>query len=238
MGKWLILVWLLLPLSRAFAGTPCDGVERDLGLTAEQIVTLKANIGPQVNATKIDIINVFKMKGWSVIYIDTHNSDETYLFFTGDILTSHYVTEWSGAATIFEGAELTTQFKQNAPGIPEHLAQCMAWHIAEQGKLPGVYSSLKVHPETFDILGDEMLFTLAEEGKYWVVYQHAEGGVTKPVVAPVKIDSTTGHFTFRLPGEMASLGEFHGRITEDDDLLGIFDNGYSVKLPRKASFWQ
>lgn len=37
-------------------------------------------------------------------------------------------------------------------------------------------------------------------------------------------------------GEVASLGEFHCRVTEDDDLLGIFDNGYSVKLPRKASF--
>ena len=102
----------------------------------------------------------------------------------------------------------------------------------------GVYSSLEIHSDSFDVLGDEMTISHADGGKHWVVFQHAEGSVNAPQVASLKVDASTGHFTFRLTGEMAAWGEFHGRITEDDDLIGIFDNGYSVKLPRKASFWQ
>lgn len=238
MNRW-ILLGLILPLSCVWAQTPCSGVDRDLGMTIEQITALKENIGSQINSKEIDILNVFKEKGWLVLYVETHNSDETYFFFSGDPLTSHYVTEWSGAATIFEGPELTEQFKKEAVGIPEHLARCIAWHIAEQGKLPGVYSNLKADPASFTISGDEMMFGFAEaENTYWVVFQHAQGVGTQPMIVPVAADGTTGHFSFHLPDPMASWGEFHGWITEEDELIGIFDNGYSVKLPRKASFWQ
>lgn len=208
MNKWLLLGWLMLPLSFAFARTPCDGVDRDLGLTPQQVEILKANIGSQVNSKNIDILNVFKEQNWSVIVIDSHNADETFLFFAGDALTERFKTQWSGAATIFEGTELTEQFIREAPGIPVHLATCIAWKIAVQGKLPGVYSNMKVVTPSYEIVGDEMMFGLAtdKDNNYWVVFQHAANAGTQPVVVPVKVDASTGHFTFRLTGEMAAWG--------------------------------
>lgn len=235
-----IYLWILLMVSSvAIAHTPCDGINRDLRFSSEQIVSLKANIDRQASAEYIDIKNIFSEQGWSVLHIDSHNSDEAWLFFSGDIMTAHYVTLWSGAATIFEGPDLVAQFKKEAPGIPDHLARCLAWHIAERGKIPGVYSSMLFHSaDTGDIIGDEMMIGFSESQGYWVVFQHAEGGAPEPVIAPVTVDDSTGHFSFRLPGEMAAWGEFHGKVTEGDELIGVFDNGNSLKLPRKASFWQ
>ncbi|WP_133159225.1 hypothetical protein [Superficieibacter electus] len=193
MSRWLNLIWLLLPLSATLAGTPCDGVSRDLGLTPEQIITLKANIGLQVDSDHVDIEDVYQEQGWSIIFIDSHNADKSYLVFSDDVLTSRYITRWSGAATIFERAKLTAQFKKEAPGIPEHSAHCIAWHIAEQGKLPGVYSSMKFHSsDTGDVLGDEIMIGFTDDGNYWAVFQHAEGGLMQPVIVPVKRDRSNG----------------------------------------------
>lgn len=199
---------------------------------------MKGNISPQVFSTDLEILNVFKKQGWSILSINPNNAEPAYLFFSSDLLTSHYVGLWSGAYGEMTRSELVVAFQKEAAGIPEDLAQCVAWFLTDRGKLTGVFSSMESHPDTADILGDEMIISQAEGDKYWVVFQHAEGAAIKPLVAPVKVDSTTGHFSFHLPDEMASWGEFHGRITEEDDLIGIFDNGYSVKLPRKASFWQ
>jgi hypothetical protein len=39
------------------------------------------------------------------------------------------VTEWSGAATVFETSEIEQWILENAPGIPKRLASCFAWHV-------------------------------------------------------------------------------------------------------------
>ncbi|KAA1050146.1 hypothetical protein [Pseudocitrobacter sp. 73] len=60
MSRWLILFWLIAPLSSLWAQTPCSGIGRDLGLSPEQIVRMKENISPQVFSTDLEILNVFK----------------------------------------------------------------------------------------------------------------------------------------------------------------------------------
>ncbi|CTW10659.1 Uncharacterised protein [Escherichia albertii] len=57
MSRGLILFWLIAPLNPLWAQTPCSGIDRNLGLSSEQIVRMKENISPQVFATDLEILN-------------------------------------------------------------------------------------------------------------------------------------------------------------------------------------
>ena len=71
------------------------------------------------------------MEEWSIIYVDTHESDEAYVFYAHDPLRSRYVTLWSGAARMDEEQEIKVWTIKNAPGIPQKLAGCFAWHVTK-----------------------------------------------------------------------------------------------------------
>jgi hypothetical protein len=58
--------------------------------------------------------------GWNIIYINTHQSDETFLFYEHDPFSSHYITEWSGAARIDEGQTIKKWAEKRAPGFPQN----------------------------------------------------------------------------------------------------------------------
>lgn len=175
MSRGLILFWLTVSMSPLWAQTPCSGIDRDLGLSPEQIVRMKENISPQVFSTDLEILNVFKAQGWSVLSINPNKAEPAYLFFSSNLLTSHYVGLWAGAYGEMTRSELVVAFQKEAAGIPENLAQCVAWFLTDRGKLTGVFSSMESHPDTADILGDEMIISQAEGAKYWVIYQHAKG---------------------------------------------------------------
>jgi hypothetical protein len=64
-------------------------------------------------------------------YTWTHESDYQFLFFSGDPLSSHSVTAWGGAAAENEEQEIKDWTIKNAPGIPDHLASCFAWHVTK-----------------------------------------------------------------------------------------------------------
>lgn len=95
----------------------------------ERKVALLSQIAKQLNASEVDVLQSFSYGTWSIIYADTHESDEIFLFYEGDPLSKSYVVLWSGAARIDEEQEIKDWAIKNAPGIPQELAACFAWYV-------------------------------------------------------------------------------------------------------------
>ena len=115
--------------SSAWAASPCEGVNRSL--TDERKAALAPEIAKQLGYKSVDVLQSFQTGTWSIIYVDTHESDETFLFYAHDPVKSRYITEWSGAAAIFEEHAIKRWTLKNAPGIPISLASCFAWHVTK-----------------------------------------------------------------------------------------------------------
>ena len=130
-----LLIACALVTSTAWAASPCDGVSRSL--TDERRTALAPGIARQLEASfgrpvaKVDVLQSFQFGGWDIIYVDTHESDEAFLFYAHDPLTSRYITMWSGAAMWNEEQEIRKWTVDNAPGIPLKLATCFAWHVTK-----------------------------------------------------------------------------------------------------------
>jgi len=108
--------------------TPCKGVNKSLEQRGK--VSLANAIKKQLKVESVDVLATFKSEGWTIVYVDTHVSDEPYLFYSKDpTLASKPVTRWSGAATMFETSEIEKWVVDNAHGIPKRLAACFAWHV-------------------------------------------------------------------------------------------------------------
>lgn len=108
--------------------TPCEGVNRRL--TARQQVQLETAIAKQQKLKKVTVFASFKSDGWFVVFSDASVGDSPYFVYSSNPTKgAKPTTAWSGAATIFETSEVAEWVKQNAPGIPERLANCFAWHV-------------------------------------------------------------------------------------------------------------
>jgi len=117
----------LAMLAPAAFATPCDGIDR--GLTPERSAALAATISRQLNSDKTVVLQSYTSDSWSIIYVGPQAADRVFLFFSGDPLTHHYVTMWSGAARRTEEQSIHAWVMRNAPGIPVGLAKCFAWHV-------------------------------------------------------------------------------------------------------------
>jgi hypothetical protein len=124
-----VAVALTLCISAVHAETPCDGIDRSL--TAEQRSTWAPELAKQEKVPKVTVLQSFHLDDWRIIYVDTHQSDETFMFYAQDPLKSHFITEWSGAAMIDEEEDMKSWTLENAPGIPLKLASCFAWHVTK-----------------------------------------------------------------------------------------------------------
>jgi hypothetical protein len=111
----------------AWSGSPCDGVDR--GLTQKTKAAWAHAIARQLHAPRVDLLQSFRSKGWTIVYVDSHEADEVFLFYSHDPLHSSYVTMWSGAARIDEEQTIRAWTLKNAPGIPQKLAGCFAWYV-------------------------------------------------------------------------------------------------------------
>jgi hypothetical protein len=108
--------------------TPCEGVNRQL--TARQQAQLEAAIAKQQKVKKVSVFASFTSGGWFVVFSDASVGDSPYFFYSSNPTKgAKPLAAWSGAATIFETSEVAEWVKQNAPGIPERLANCFAWHV-------------------------------------------------------------------------------------------------------------
>jgi hypothetical protein len=134
-AKVFFFVALAFPLgaSSGWAASPCDGVIRSL--SNERKTALAPAIAKQLNASNVDVLQSFQSGGWSIIYVDTHQADEAFLFYSHDPLTNRYITLWSGAAARYEEQDVKSWTIKNAPGIPPKLASCFAWHVTKDRDL-------------------------------------------------------------------------------------------------------
>ncbi len=123
------VVCLLGAAAPAWGGSPCDKVSR--ALLSERKAVLAPEIAKQLNVKSVDVLQSFQLGSWQIIYVDTHESDEPFLFYSGDPLIRRYVTMWSGAACMDEEPEIRAWTLKNAPGIPRRLASCFAWHVTK-----------------------------------------------------------------------------------------------------------
>ena len=122
------LAVVLLITTYIASASPCDDVDRTL--TNERKVVLSTEIAKQLHVSNVDVLQSFRSGVWSIIYIDTHEADSAFLFFSSSPLTSRYITLWSGAPSIDEGQKIKEWTLNNAHGIPSRLAECFAWHVA------------------------------------------------------------------------------------------------------------
>jgi hypothetical protein len=111
----------------AWSVSPCNNVDRSL--TDSSKVALAPVIAKQLHAQKVDVLQSFRFDGWTILYVDTYDSDETFLFYSHDPLHSRYITMWGGAAAWNEEQSIREWTFKNAPGIPSKLASCFAWHV-------------------------------------------------------------------------------------------------------------
>jgi hypothetical protein len=128
-----VTVYLLVMLSSFAFAAPCSEVDRHLKNTARS--TLITAIAKQLDVGTVDVLQSYRVNPWTIIYVDTHQADRVFLFFNGNPLTTHFITQWSGAAAYGEEQNINDWVLQNAPGIPARLAQCFAWHVTKDRDL-------------------------------------------------------------------------------------------------------
>jgi hypothetical protein len=127
MRGWLVIIaWLVTGIVHA---TPCTGIDRTL--TDVQKHAWAPVIAKQLHVANVDVLQVFRDGEWRLIYVDTHVSDNGYLFYRNDPLHGTYVNTWAGAATEDEEASIGQWVQQNVSGIPAPLAKCFAWHVTK-----------------------------------------------------------------------------------------------------------
>lgn len=114
-------------------GDPCDGVNRNL--TRDHATALASAIAKQLKMASVDVLQSFIVGNWSIIYVDTHESDEAFLFYKDNPLLNKYIALWSGAARFDEEEQIKGWVLKNAPGIPAQLANCFAWHVTKHRDL-------------------------------------------------------------------------------------------------------
>ena len=107
---------------------------------------------------------------------------------------------------------------------------------AERSSL-AVYSDICVHSESDDLLGTRVVVMRFVDGDY-VLFQMAEGVMTKPELGKAVIDSGNGDILFSVPQSEKLVATFKGQMT-GQFLTGTFDNHWvggagekNFKLPR------
>lgn len=106
---------------------PCQGMSRTT--TPERVSTLEDRLAAVLRSPRVEVLSAFVHGGWTLLYVAPSDSDETFLFFSKDPLSSDgYVTWWAGAARMDERAFLEEWINRNAPGIPKRLGECFAWY--------------------------------------------------------------------------------------------------------------
>ena len=133
MRQFVFAMLIFAALSACASEPPCTSVSRNV--TVERKEALSLAIAKQLGMPDVDALQSFRYGDWSIIYVDTHQSDEVFLFYARDPLTSHYVTTWSGGAARDEEESIRSWVVRNAPGIPAQLASCFAWHVTKDRDL-------------------------------------------------------------------------------------------------------
>ena len=115
--------------SLAAYASPCDGIDRTL--TDERKLELAPAIAKQIKVRSVDVLQAYRDDKWHIIYVNTHVTDNAFIFFKSDPLKSQYLVAWGGKARPDEEADIAKWIKTKAKGIPPRLAKCFAWHVTK-----------------------------------------------------------------------------------------------------------
>jgi len=137
-----LAVFICMLFALPVFGSPCSDIDRSLSISAKATFApaiedhLNKQLGPLVGqAISIepeDVLQVFRAGKWHIVYVNNHVSDEPFLFYnSAPANSSAYLVAWSGGAAMDEGPEIEKWVKEKAPGIPNNLAACFAWHVTQ-----------------------------------------------------------------------------------------------------------
>lgn len=138
--KKTIITTLLICHVIAGKANPCTGVDRSLSANQrenfspaiEQHLNNQLGLKEHISIEPQDVLQVFRLGHWHIVYVGTHVSDEPYLFYAHEPQkSSSYMTIWAGAAMSDEAPEIRRWLIKNASGIPGKLAKCFAWHVSK-----------------------------------------------------------------------------------------------------------
>ena len=124
---FLMILWGVLPPVAKSTDLSCINVHE--GVTEAQKKAWDTSINRQLNGRLVRINEAFSLADWVVVFVDAREADPPFLFFLGDPAKTHFVTMWSGAAMRSEQKAMKGWVLKNAPGIPNDLAACFAWHV-------------------------------------------------------------------------------------------------------------
>lgn len=114
----------------AAEATPCDVV--DSHPTDERKTALAVAITKQLkNSSKVDVLREFRSSTWSIVYLDSHQGDELFLFYAAEPTTHRYIAQWSGAARLDEEVSMRDWAVKHVSRIPQQLAGCFAWYATK-----------------------------------------------------------------------------------------------------------
>jgi hypothetical protein len=119
--------------SIAWSASPCYQIDR--ASTRSDKAALSRAIEKHLPTQFADVHQSFRAGGWTILYVSFHDSDDAYLFYSHDPLTSRPVTLWGGVAMSNEEQAIKEWTVKNAPGIPPGLANCFAWHVTNDPNL-------------------------------------------------------------------------------------------------------
>jgi len=129
----LFVTALLVLFASLACASPCDSIQRTLG--AVRTGSIAPALRRQLRARSVEVLQTYSSGSWSILYVDTHEAERLYLFFSANPLRSRYVTEWSGTASPSDEQGILDWTLKNAPGIPAPLARCFAWHVTKDREL-------------------------------------------------------------------------------------------------------
>lgn len=131
---------MLLVFSGKAICAPCSGVDRRLSDAQRQMLVpalerhlnkqLGQELGQVIHLAAEDVFKSFRVGKWHIIYLNSHVSDEPFLFYrSAPDQAEAYITAWAGAAASDEGDAIYTWVRREVPGIPKNLAACFAWYV-------------------------------------------------------------------------------------------------------------
>jgi len=137
-----ITVVILFSCPVAVIASPCAGIDRSLSETRKEQLApvisthlnsqLAPGIAGRINLKTSDVLQSFRYGKWHIVYVNTHLTDEPFLFYQSDPVQSRsYITIWAGAATRNEEDAIRQWVRTNAPSIPNKLSNCFAWHVTK-----------------------------------------------------------------------------------------------------------
>lgn len=124
-----LFAFLLLAACSQASATSCNAVSQ--ALTNVQRIAWAPVLAKQLKVSSASVNQSFALADWRIIYVETPDTDSPFLFFHGDPLSTHFITLWAGAARSQEEGAIKAWVIKNAPGIPEPLAACFAWHVTK-----------------------------------------------------------------------------------------------------------